>query len=121
MDQHTTPEGTVKPLGFEQSKMLWDALKSAGHIDAKGKIQDSLKKALKDGTLQVPPAFAAQLNQITAVLKKLAGQLEIENADERQQVHTRQAVLQSGEFKALWERIKHKTTYRVAFDNENAG
>jgi type III restriction enzyme len=26
--------------------------------------------------------------------------------------------LQSAEFKALWERIKHKTTYRVMFDNE---
>ena len=31
----------------------------------------------------------------------------------------RQAVLHSAEFKALWDRIKHKTTYRVEFDNEN--
>ena len=30
----------------------------------------------------------------------------------------RRAVLDSPEFKALWERIKHRTTYRVAFDNE---
>lgn len=113
----TAPDGSVKPLGFEQSKALWDGLKAAGHIDAKGRVQDSLKKALKDGTLQVPPAFAAQLDQITAVLKKLAGRLEIRNADERRQVRTRQAVLHSAEFKALWDRIKHKTTYRVAFDN----
>jgi type III restriction enzyme len=27
-------------------------------------------------------------------------------------------VLHSAEFKALWDRIKHKTTYRVQFDNE---
>lgn len=113
----TAPDGTVKPLGFEQSKVLWEALKAAGHIDAKGKVQDSLKKALRDGTLQVPPAFEAQHDQITTVLKKLAGRLEIKNADERRQVRTRQAVLHSAEFKALWERIKHKTTYRVAFDN----
>jgi type III restriction enzyme len=26
--------------------------------------------------------------------------------------------LQGADFKALWERIKHKTTYRVQFDNE---
>jgi type III restriction enzyme len=113
----SAPDGTVKPLGFEQSKVLWEALKAAGHIDAKGKVQDSLKKALKDGTLQLPPAFAAQHDQITTVLKKLAGRLEIKNADDRRQVRTRQAVLHSAEFKALWERIKHKTTYRVAFDN----
>lgn len=39
-------------------------------------------------------------------------------ADERRQVNTRRAVLQGAEFKALWDRIKHKTTYRVQFDNE---
>jgi type III restriction enzyme len=33
-------------------------------------------------------------------------------------VKSRQAVLQGAEFKALWDRIKHKTTYRVQFDNE---
>lgn len=112
------PDGSVAPLGVEQSKALWEHLKAAGHIDASGKVQDSLKVALKDGTLAVPEPFAAQLDQITAVLKKLAGRLEIKNADERRQVRTRQAVLHSPEFKALWDRIKHKTTYRVQFDNE---
>jgi len=81
-------------------------------------VQDSLKQALKVGSLTVPEAFAAQLDQITHVLKKLAGRLEIKNADERRQVRPRQAVLHGAEFKALWERIKHKTTYRVQFDNE---
>ncbi len=52
------------------------------------------------------------------MLRKLAGRLEVRNADERQTVRPRQAVLDSAEFKALWDRIKHKTTYRVAFDNE---
>jgi type III restriction enzyme len=66
----------------------------------------------------LPEPFAAQLPQVKEVLRKLAGKLEIKNADERQQVKTRQAVLQSAEFKALWDRIKHKTTYRVQFDNE---
>ena len=33
-------------------------------------------------------------------------------------VRPRQAILHSPEFKALWDRIKDKTTYRVQFDNE---
>jgi type III restriction enzyme len=33
-------------------------------------------------------------------------------------VRTRQAVLHGAEFKALWDRVKHKTTYRLQFDNE---
>ena len=111
-------DGQTAPLGFEELKALWEHMKGAGLIDAKGKVQDALKKALKNGTLTVPTKFAAQQDQIVDILRKLAGRLEIKNADERRQVRTRQAVLHSDEFKALWDRIKHKTTYRVQFDNE---
>lgn len=114
----TNTEGKVVPLGFEQSKILWEHLKTQGYIDAKGKVQDSLKAALKEKTLILPEEFISQLPQIQDVLRKLAGKLEIKNADQRIQVRTRQAVLHSEEFKALWNRIKHKTTYRVEFDNE---
>jgi type III restriction enzyme len=114
----TDAEGKTSPLGFEKSNSLWEYLNAQGYIDSKGKVQDSLKKALKDGTLTVPETFSAQLPQIKEVLRKLSGKLEIKNADERIQVRTRQAILHSEEFKALWNRIKHKTTYRVSFDNE---
>lgn len=111
-------DGREAPLGFEQSKALWAHLKSQGYIDAKGKVQDALKLALKNGTLVVPAEFEAQRGQIAEVLRKLSGKLEIKNADDRKPVRTRQAVLHSPEFKALWDRIKHQTTYRVQFDNE---
>lgn len=114
----TGANGQQAPLGFDQSKAIWDHLKTQGYIDTKGKVQDSLKKALKDGTLQLPAQYEAQRAQIAEILRKSSGRLEIKNADERKQVRTRQAVLQSPEFKALWDRIKHKTTYRVSFDNE---
>ncbi|MEW5773316.1 MAG: DEAD/DEAH box helicase family protein [Thermodesulfobacteriota bacterium] len=114
----TGADGKVTPLGVEQSKAVWEDLKARGYIDSRGKVQDSLKKALKDGTFTVPAEFAAQQVQITEVLRKLSGKLEIKNADERKVIRTREAVLHSGDFKALWDRIKHKTTYRVQFDNE---
>ncbi|WEL54936.1 DEAD/DEAH box helicase family protein [Pseudomonas kermanshahensis] len=114
----TDASGESKPLGFEQSRLLWDFLREQHYVDAKGKVQDSLKQALKDGQLQLPPDFEAQRLQIIEQLKKVSGRLEIKNADERRAVPTRQAVLQSEEFKALWDRIKHQTTYRVDFDNE---
>jgi type III restriction enzyme len=111
-------DGQTAPLGYEESKALWEYLRGAALIDAKGKVQDELKKVLKDGTFTVPPKFAGQHGQIVDILRKLSGRLEIKNADERRQVRTRQAVLRGPEFKALWDRIKHKTTYRVEFDNE---
>lgn len=110
--------GTVQPMGVERSKAIWEHLKAAGYIDTRGRVQDKLRTALKEGTLSVPAEFEPQHGSIAEVLRKLAGRLEVKNADERRQVHTRQAVLHSEEFKALWDRIKHKTTYRVEFDNE---
>jgi type III restriction enzyme len=114
----TDEAGQTTALGVEKSEAIWAHLKEAGHVDVKGKVQDTLRQALKDGTLQLPEQFQAQLPQIKEVLRKLAGRLDIKNADERRPVKARQAVLQSEEFKALWDRIKHKTTYRVQFDNE---
>ncbi len=115
-------DGTLTPLGVDKSKALWDHLKAAGHVDAKGKVQDSLKLALKNGTLALPEDFEAQRGQIAEVLRKVSGRLEVKNADERKAAPLRKdkdgkAVYLSDEFKALWDRIKHQTTYRVQFDN----
>lgn len=117
-----TPNGQTSPMGLEQSKVLWEYLKAAGHIDAKGKVQDSLKQALKEGSLALPAEFEVQRGQIAEVLRKVSGRLEIKNADDRQPVSLRKgsdgkAIYLSDEFKALWDRIKYKTTYRVQFDN----
>jgi type III restriction enzyme len=110
--------GHATSLGVTQSETIWRHLKDSGYVDARGKVQDHLRNALKDGTLQLPEAFQAQLPQVKEILRKLAGKLDIKNADERKTIKTRQAVLHSEEFQALWNRIKHKTTYRVQFDNE---
>ncbi len=112
-------DGLMTPLGFEESKVLWNHLRAEGYIDMQGRIQDSLRKALKEETFVVPADFTEQRAEIAKVLRKLAGRLEIKDADERRSVRPRQAALNSLEFKALWNRIKYKTTYRVAFDNED--
>ena len=110
--------GTASPLGFEKSQELFDYLKAQGYIDKKGKVQDSLRVDLKNETLKLPPALMAQRPQIMTILRKVAGRLDVKNADERQRISPRRAVLEGPDFKALWDRIKHKTTYRVNFDNE---
>lgn len=114
----TGADGQPAPLGIDQSKLLWESLRTSGFVNAQGKVQDALRKALKHDTLTLPESFASHLPQVKEILRKLAGRLEIKNADERRQVRSRQAVLHGADFKALWDRIKHKTTYRVQFDNE---
>lgn len=114
----TTADGKTAPLGTEQSQALWEHLQASTYIDTTGKVQDALRTALKNGSLELPAAFAAQKEQITAILRKVAGRLEVKNADDRRPVPLRKAIYLSEDFRALWERIKHRTTYRVQFDNE---
>lgn len=103
-------------LGAEASKQLWEHLQSEGHIDSKGKVQDSLKISLKNGTLALPEAFQPHAAQIVSVLKKVSGNLNIKNRDDKAKVSLNKAVYLSPEFQALWDRIKYKTTFRVDFD-----
>ncbi|MFB1761231.1 type III restriction-modification system endonuclease [Salmonella enterica subsp. enterica] len=103
-------------LGSEASKQLWEHLQSEGHIDGKGKVQDSLKVLLKNGTLALPEAFKPHAAQIVSVLKKVSGNLNIKNHDDKAKVSLNKAVYLSPEFQALWDRIKYKTTFRVDFD-----
>lgn len=112
------PDGSIAPLGVEQSKALWEHLKSEGYLDARGKVQDALRKALKEGTVVIPEAFEGQKDQVEQILRKRAGRLEVKDADERRPIQIRKEVFLGEDFKDLWDRIKHKTTYRVQFDNE---
>ena len=117
-------------LGVEQSEKIWEFLKDQHYVNVQGKIQDSLRAVLKDGNFALSEDFLQELVQahgevqakaiasdVQGVLRKLAGKLDIKNADDRRTIRAREAVLQSDEFKALWDRIKYKTTYRVEFDN----
>jgi type III restriction enzyme len=124
--QTVNDKGEIAPLGVGQSEKIWQFLKGEGFVDQKGKVQDTLRTALKDGSFKLPDNIKSALgskaetaeSDIQGILKKLAGKLDIKNADDRRIIRTREAVLQSEEFKALWDRIKYKTTYRVEFDNE---
>ncbi|TXH64177.1 MAG: restriction endonuclease subunit R [Thermomonas sp.] len=114
----TTEDGRVAPLGVAQSRVLRAALQEQGYLNAGGKVQDALRTAIKHNAVQLPEAFEPHRDAVLAILRKLAGRLEVKDADKREAIPVRRAVLDSPEFKALWDRIKHKTTYRVQFDND---
>ena len=113
-----TADGRHVPLGRERSAALHRHLIEHGLLDGQGKVTDTLRRALKEGALAVPEPFVPHIEAITSILRKLAGRLEIRDHARRQPVPVRKEIYLDPEFKALWDRIKHKTTYRVQFDNE---
>jgi len=113
-----TDDHQVKYLGVDASMLIWDHLKSKGYIDAKGKVQDVLRTDLKNNAVDLPDEMEEFSEQILTVLRKVAGKLNIKNADERKKVTLNKAVFLSEDFKQLWERIKYQTTFRVDFDSK---
>lgn len=106
-------------LGAQSSENLWEQLFNARYIDKNGKVQDTLRTAIKDNKVDIPEELQDYTGQITATLKKVAGNLNIKNAADKEQVVLNKAVYLGEEFKQLWERIKYQTTFRVDFDIED--
>ena len=111
--------GQNERMGVEQSKELWRYLVTQGYLDQEGKVTDFLREALLNETLALPDEFEPMREAIAETLRKATGRIEIKNASERRTAQPREAILNGEEFKALWERIKYQTTYRVKFDSED--
>ncbi|MYV40864.1 DEAD/DEAH box helicase family protein [Streptomyces sp. SID1328] len=112
-----SPDGSGEPIGFEASQRLYKHLQDEGYLDAKGKIDgEVLAEAVEAKTFMLPAEYEPLTAQVAAVLEKRAKGMKINDRDKRHSVKVRKQVFESAEFRELWERIKHKTTYRVDFD-----
>ncbi|WP_046224217.1 type III restriction-modification system endonuclease [Vibrio sp. ECSMB14106] len=106
-------------LGAERSEQIYKHLSDKGYIDKKGKIQDSLKSDLATNTVSLPDSVKAHSDAILATINKVSRGLSVKKADGRKTSQLREdngkQVVLGDDFKALWNRIKYKTTYRVNF------
>ena len=111
-------DGRAGPLGVEQSKRLWDHLVSQGYLDSRGRARDVLREALDGDGVVLPGELEPLREAVTRTLRRFTTRVKLKKADERRRVKPREAILDGAEFQALWDRIKHRTTFRVRFDNE---
>ena len=59
-----------RSLGVEASERIWTFLNKQKLVDNRGKVQDSLREALKSGTFDLPKEFQNYKDDITTILKK---------------------------------------------------
>lgn len=105
-------------LGQEKSDILFNYFVEKGYIDDKGKVTDKLRNDLKNNNVAIPEEYEFIKTPIIKQLKKVAGNLNIKNLDNRTSIKLNKAVYLSPRFTELWDKIKYKTTYRVNFDSE---
>ena len=110
--------GQTELLGVEQSSLLWNHLIAEGYLDRSGLAKDALQDALDGDAVVLPDQFEPLRGAVMQALRRLTARIKIKRADERRRVQPREAILDGAEFQALWDRIKHKTTFRVHFDSE---
>ena len=113
----TDSNGNISYLGAEKSAAIYKSFEDNGYIDDKGKVQDKLKRALKDNALIIPDEVKDNLSAITAICKKISGNLNIKPASEKKTVTLNKQIYLSPDFKKLWDKIKYKTAYSVSFDS----
>ena len=111
-------KGIKEPLGSQNTKPLINHFVKMNYINRKGKIQDALKVALKDKTVSLPEEYEQIREEIINVIQKPAKGLKIRNANKKRRVQLKEGILDNEEFKTLWDKIKHKTTYSVEFSTE---
>lgn len=111
-------EGEAEYFGAENSEKMYNYLKEKNYINSSGKIQDSLRRDLKNDKFEVPEEYEEIKNDITSVIKKIAGNLNIKDANDKKSITLNKEILLSEDFKSLWDKIKYKTTYNVDFDPE---
>ena len=93
--------GEQEYLGLEKSKLVYNYLKEQRYISSSGSVQATLKEALHDDRMEYPAEIAPHSRLVTAVLKKIAGKLNIKNKEEARTITLNKERFLSPEFKEL--------------------
>lgn len=109
-------------LGHEKSTQLYNYFITKGYIDRQGNVQDILRIALSENKVEIPESIHKKQEsvqkQILSELKRLVRKLPIYPSKEKEKVSVNKTILDSQEFRELWERVKYKTIFSVNFDSK---
>lgn len=109
----TVEEHTVT---HEEATELMEHFEKKGYITSTGKVKDTMKNALKNGTLDLPKKYEAARERFTKIILEADRKPPIRDASRDVVVKLNKQVMLSPEFMELWNKIKQKTTYRVSID-----
>lgn len=110
LSAHTVP--------YDDAKELIGHFEQKGYISKSGAIKDTIKTALKNGTLDLPKKFEAARARFERIIANADKRPPIRDASRDVSVKLNKQAMLSPEFMELWDKIKQKTTYRVAVDTD---
>src|SRR5665648_665316 len=111
-------DGGEQPIGRAAAEELRAALVEQELLDADGRIQPAFDPRRAGFALALPPAQQELAPAVIDLLSSYQIERHIRRDRDERPNRLKREVTLTPEFKALWDRIKPKTTYRVEFDTE---
>jgi len=107
-----------KEVSYEDAQELLNHFQEKDYLTRTGKIKDTMKNALKNGTLDLPAKYEAARARFESIIANADRKPPLRDASREVSVRLNKQVMLSPEFLELWDKIKQKTTYRVNIDTE---
>lgn len=107
-----------RQVTYDDAKELMEHFQKKDYITRDGKMKDTMKNALKSGTLELPKKYEAARSRLESVIAAADRKPVVRDASRDVTVRLNKQVMLSPEFMELWGKIKQKTTYRVSIDTE---
>jgi type III restriction enzyme len=108
-------DGSDKPLGQDVSARIWANLIENGYLNGTGDIQSKFDPKNPHFKLEVDAAFEDFRSEIIDEINRKLFKNRIADARKTHKLKFHKEVQLSEDFAALWDKIKHRTRYRVTF------
>lgn len=115
----TITETVEREVTYEDAQELMTHFESKGYITSTGKMKDTMKAALKAGTLDLPQKYEAARERFESIIANADRKPPVRDASRDVVVKLNKQVMVSPEFLELWSKIKQKTAYCVSIDTEH--
>lgn len=111
-------DGQEQPIGREIAEIIQKSLVQQKMLDAEGRIQPAFDPKKPGFMIDLPEGQGDLAPAVTDLLASYQIERHIRQDKDEGPNRLKKEVQLSPEFKALWDRIKPKTSYRVEFETE---
>ena len=111
-------DGVEKSIGRDNAEVIQAALFKQKMLDAAGRIQPAFIPQSKDFKLELPEGYADLTPAVIDLLSSYQIERHITKEKDEGTNRLRKNIQLSPEFKALWDKVKPRTTYRVEFETD---
>lgn len=109
-------DGEMKPIGFIPAQNVKAALVAQRLMDEDGRLLPAFDPRKPGFAIALPPNLAELAPAVTDLLASYMMERHVQRErDERKNV-LKKEVIEGADFRALWDRISPRTTYRVEFE-----